>query len=147
MLGIFRKTALSITSYLSPALGLAADISGKSTQLAGAASPLSISYVLQIITSFIAVILFILVIAWLMKKSGRFGASSNKAINIVSSMSLGMREKIVVVNVEDVNIVLGVAPGQIRTLYVLDNAPAAEETADVKEGGAFEKVMGNLLKK
>ncbi len=145
MFSITRKIILILGSSLMPALAAAADISGKISHVTSE-SPVSISYILQILSSFVAVILFILVIAWLMKKSGRFGASGNKAISIVSSMSLGMREKIVVVNVEGVNIVVGVAPGQIRTLYVLGESPSEEEITPDKAGEGFGRIMGNFLK-
>ena len=61
-------------------------------------------------------------------------------------MSLGMREKIVVVNVEGVNIVVGVAPGQIRTLYVLGDSSPEEGPALDKAGEGFGRIMGNFLK-
>lgn len=146
MIAISRNILLPLASFLMPALTAAADITSKNSHIAGAESPISISYILQILSSFIAVIIFILVIAWLMKKSGRFGVSGNKVINIVSSMSLGMREKIVVVNVEGVNIVIGVAPGQIRTLYVLGDSPSKEEIASDQAGGGFGRIMGNFIK-
>jgi flagellar protein FliO/FliZ len=146
MLPIIRKILLFLGSCSISTLAAAADITSKTSHVAGADSPVSISYILQILSSFIAVILFILVIAWLMKKSGRFGVSNNKVINIVSSMSLGMREKIVVVNVEGVNIVIGVAPGQIRTLYVMGESPSKEEIVSDQAGGGFGRIMGNFLK-
>ena len=145
MLSIIKKIILTLGSCFIPALAVAADIAGKTPHITPD-SPVSISYILQILSSFVAVILFILVIAWLMKKSGRFGASGNKAISIVSSMSLGMREKIVVVNVEGVNIVVGVAPGQIRTLYVLGENPPKEQIETDKNGEGFGRIMGSFLK-
>ena len=87
----------------------------------GMENPLSLSYVIQILISFLAVVIFIFLLAWLMRKTGRFGSGSGQTIKIISSMSLGMREKIMILNVGGENIVVGIAPGQIRTLHVLNS--------------------------
>jgi flagellar protein FliO/FliZ len=128
-----------------PAVTLAAGVNADSRHLA-AESPFSFSYVLQILASFAAVIAFIFVFAWLMRRSGRFGAAGGgPGLRIVSSLSMGMREKIVVVNVGGKNIVVGVAPGQIRTLHVMEGE-GGETQAPAGQGGGFGPLLGRFLK-
>ena len=139
------KLSLYVLLCVFPAITKAAELSATSPNIA-AENPISFSYALQILASFAAVIVFILVLAWFMRKSGRFGISGNKHIRMVSSLSLGMREKIVMVNVEGVNIVVGVAPGQIRTLYVL-SGQAGDGQMDVeKDDDNFGPILGKLMK-
>ena len=111
--------------------GIADTLAKQGTDLAGVGSPMSFSYVVQILISFLVVIGFIFVMAWLVRRTGRFGYGTGQVIKIISSISLGMREKILVVEVGGENIVVGVAPGQIRTLHVLDSGA---ELAN-KDGG------------
>lgn len=141
-----RKVLSWFTLLLLPAVTVAADISSNNHHIAGSDNPIGFSYVLQIIASFVAVIAFIIMLGWLMRKTGRFGAANNKTFRIVSSMSLGMREKIVLINVEGVNIVVGVAPGQIRTLHVLGNIPDKEDADRTKDSDRFGRIIENFMK-
>jgi flagellar biosynthetic protein FliO len=100
---------------------------------AAVGSPMSFSYVVQIFISFLVVIGFILLMAWLLRRTGRLGHGDGQIIKIVSSISLGMREKIMVVEVGTEHIVIGVAPGQIRTLHILEGEMEAKRKLDVKD--------------
>jgi flagellar protein FliO/FliZ len=144
MNSMIRKIIILLSLNLIPLIATA-DISAGIHHNAGADNPITFPYILQIIASFIAVVVFILFLAWLMRKSGRFGSVGNKRITIISSMSLGMREKIVLVNVDGVNIVVGVAPGQIRTLHVATGKEHDEPlTNDDRDG--FGRLLGKFLK-
>jgi flagellar protein FliO/FliZ len=140
-----KKWLSCLIACALPAVTLAAGVNADSRHLA-TESPFSFSYILQILASFAAVIAFIFVFAWLMRRSGRFGAAAGgPGLRIVSSLSLGMREKIVVVNAGGKNIVVGVAPGQIRTLHVLEGEDGGAQTPEVGRGG-FGPLLGRFLK-
>jgi flagellar protein FliO/FliZ len=121
-----------IILYILPKMAIAEALAKQGADLASADSPMNFSYVAQILISFLVVIGFIFFMAWLMRKSGRFGSGSGQAIKIISSMSLGMREKILVIEVGGKNIVVGVAPGQVRTLHVLEGGDKIPDKDDVK---------------
>jgi flagellar protein FliO/FliZ len=121
----------------------------KGVDLASVESPMNLSYVAQILISFLLVIGFIFFMAWMMKRSGRFGYGSGQTIKIISSMSLGMREKILVIEVGGENIVVGVAPGQIRTLHVLDGNVELTNKDDIKshtENRGFKQLIDKFSK-
>ena len=64
-------------------------------------------------------------------------------------MSLGMREKILVIEVGGANIVVGVAPGQIRTLHVLDGDAELTKKSDVNghiENRGFKQIIDKFSK-
>jgi len=129
-----------------PTLSLAAGAMPEGRHLASEGG-ISFGYMLQILFSFVAVIAFIFGFAWLMRRSGRFGAAgSGRGLRIVSSLSLGMREKIMVVNVGEKNIVVGVAPGQIRALYVMEGEAGPSEAPATGKGGGFGPLLGRFLK-
>jgi len=121
----------------------------KTPFLANAGSHMSFSYVMQILVSFLLVIGFILALAWFMKKSGRLGYGSGQAIRIKSSLSLGMREKIIVVEVGATEIIVGVAPGQIRTLHVLEGGSQSDDplnAGDAQSKTGFKQLMDKFSK-
>jgi flagellar biogenesis protein FliO len=59
---------------------------------------------------------------------------------VLSSTSVGTRERVVLVEVENTRLLLGVAPGQVRTLYELPSTgeafQQALDTARVAQEGA-----------
>lgn len=134
---------------LIPNIAFAEALTKQGANLSSAESPMNISYVAQILVSFLVVIGFIFFMAWLMRRSGRFGYGSGQIIKIISSMSLGMREKILVIEVGGENIVVGVAPGQIRTLHVLDGNVELAKNSDVKshiENRGFKQLIDKFSK-
>ena len=56
----------------------------------------------------------------LMRRVLRFQTPAGHQLRIVSGISMGTRERLVVVQVGDTQLLLGVAPGRIQTLHVLD---------------------------
>jgi len=137
-----------VTLLMISNISMADAISKPTANLPGMESPMSVSYVIQILISFLIVISFIFFLAWLMRRTGRFGYGNKQVIKIKSSMSLGMREKILLIEVGGVNIVVGVAPGQIRTLHVLDGMAEVNEI-DVNsrvENKGFKQIIEKFSK-
>ena len=68
------------------------------------------------------VIALILGVAWLLRGAQRFGLRGHGLLRIVASQALGTRERVVVVELADTWLVLGVAPGQVARLARLPRA-------------------------
>ena len=62
------------------------------------------------------VIALILGVAWLLRGAQRFGVRGHGLLRIVASQALSTRERVVVVELADTWLVLGVAPGQVSRL-------------------------------
>jgi len=139
-----KKWLLSLSICALPTLSLAGEVAASNRHLAE--SPISFSYILQILASFAVVIVFIFGFAWMMKRSGRFGMTAGKNMRVVSSLSMGMREKIVMINVDGKNIVVGVAPGQIRTLYITEGDAGGDQTEPGNENTGFGSLLGKFMK-
>lgn len=95
-------------------------------------TPVSAAPLLQVSGALIAIIALILAAAWLVKRLGfapkRTGVNGLK---ISASASLGARERVVVVDVEDARLVLGVTAGQINLLHKLPPSAPTAFTAGV----------------
>lgn len=58
--------------------------------------------------------------AWAFKRFGHFQSGVQGKLKVVGGVSLGSRERVVLLQVGNQQLVVGVAPGQIQTLHVLD---------------------------
>lgn len=69
-------------------------------------------------------------LAWLAKRFGLQRPLGGGNVRIVGSTAVGQRERVVVVEVAGDWIVLGVAPGQVRSLHVIDADRVADHVGD-----------------
>lgn len=92
------------------------------------------------------VILMILALAALLRRRGQPRASQQLNLKVVGSTSLGPREKVVVVQVEDRWLVLGLAGGQITRLDSLEARNGQLPEPNVELHGSFAERFGQALK-
>lgn len=88
-------------------------------------SPLGAEGLLETAAGLLLVLATIIALAWAARRFGRFSMAGKGLVNVLGGITLGSRERVVVVQVEDTRLVLGVAPGRIETLYVLDRGDDA----------------------
>lgn len=86
----------------------------------GLNDPMAWSNLLQVLLGLIAVIALMLVFAWLMRRMSGVQGGTAGALRVLGGMSMGAREKVVLVQVGETQLVLGVAPGRVQTLHVLE---------------------------
>ncbi|MCX8956320.1 flagellar biosynthetic protein FliO [Erwinia psidii] len=95
------------------------------------------------------IILFIIACAWLARrlgftpKRGRAGQS----LSVSASCQIGQRERVVIVNVEDARLVLGVTGQHISLLHTLPPAPAEENPGAPTAPADFRQAFQQLLKR
>jgi len=77
-------------------------------------------YILKLIVALGSVLVIFFLLALLTKKFHRFGQSQNRDLTVLSTTSLGTRERLMVVKVGEAQLLLGVTPGRIDNLFVLD---------------------------
>jgi len=71
---------------------------------------------LQTIFALVFVLALLIGLAWFMKRYGPKVMGGNNKMRVVSSLNLGGRERIVLVEVADQWIVVGASPGRINAL-------------------------------
>lgn len=90
--------------------------------------------------------------AWVARRFGLQPSGNGRLLKVVSSVMVGQRERVVVVEVGDTWLVLGVAAGQVRALHTLPAGQQPENTAPatlrgMPGAGAFsQKLMESLGK-
>jgi flagellar protein FliO/FliZ len=75
---------------------------------------------LSVVLGLMFVVGLILLAAWLIRRTGALPMMTGQAIKVVAALSVGAREKVVLVDVGGKQILLGVAPGRISTLQTFD---------------------------
>ncbi|MDP1708249.1 MAG: flagellar biosynthetic protein FliO [Gammaproteobacteria bacterium] len=93
-------------------------------------STLTAGAVVQTILGLIAVVVVIIAAAWLLRRVAQLQTGAQGALKVLASMPLGSRERVVLIQVGDRQLLLGIAPGHVSTLHVLDQALLAEGEAD-----------------
>jgi flagellar protein FliO/FliZ len=108
-----------ISLFFSHAL-MAADATEK--QIGVKVSPLASESLLSIVSGLLLVLALIFAGAWLFKRYGQIAMGGKGLVRVLGGVSVGTRERVIVVEVENTRLLLGVAPGQVRMLHVLNDA-------------------------
>ena len=82
---------------------------------------------LEVTLALLLVVGLIIALAWAMRRMRGLGGAGQDRIQLLSDRSLGPKERCVLVRVGDTEILVGVAPGSVRTLHVF--APGANTAA------------------
>jgi len=83
------------------------------------ATPLGAGNLLQVLLGLAAVLALVAGSAWLLRRVGQVPGLSNQAIKTIGAAAVGTRERVVVLEISGSWIVVGVAPGQVRSLATL----------------------------
>lgn len=100
-------------------------------EVAPAVSPSSLftgDYLLQVVGSFVVVILLLVAVLVMLKRFNGVSTSMGGDMRVVSSVGVGQRERAVLLQVGEQQVLLGVGPGNVRTLHVFDE-PAVSATS------------------
>jgi len=83
------------------------------------ASAVSSGSVIQIILSLVLVLAAIVAVAWILKRMNLPQTAPGSALKVISGVAVGQRERIVLVEVNDTWLIVGVAPGQVTALHTM----------------------------
>ncbi len=83
---------------------------------------LNAAYLMQIVFSMAVVIGGIVALTWLMRRLQQRPGSPGASLRAVASLNVGARERVVLIEIGDKQILVGVAPGRVQTLHVLDES-------------------------
>jgi flagellar protein FliO/FliZ len=128
------KFLFLISSLGIPYLSLAEESAAKEPpkKLVFSSEPIGGDVILQLVLSMVLVIGVIVLFAWLMRRVGGANWQAGSSLKVLGGVSVGAREKVVLVKVGETQLVLGVAPGQVRKLHVLD-VPVQQENNGLEE--------------
>lgn len=94
-------------------------------------SVVSTGGMIKITLSLLLVLAAIVAVAWLLKRMNVAQQGRGNLLKVIGSVAVGQRERIVLVEINETWLLVGVGPGQIRTLHTLakdDKTPPLPET-------------------
>lgn len=106
-----------------------------------AAPAVSTGSLLQMLLGLAIVLAMVVAGAWLMKRFSAQRSGSAGAIRIIAGTAVGPRERVVLLEVADTWLVIGVAPGRVNALHTLPRA-ALPDTAAARPADASTFIAG-----
>lgn len=85
-------------------------------------SVVSTESMLQLLMGLLVVLALIGLFAWLFKRLGVYPANQSNLIKVIASAGVGQRERIVLAEINDTWLILGVAPGHVSLLHRIDKS-------------------------
>jgi len=107
--------------------------------------PLSASNIMNMLMGLGLVLAIIFFMAWIVRRMGGMQVMGSQQIKLLGGMSLGAREKVVLVQIENKRLVLGVAQGQVSTLHVLDGDYETNESSATDANSPFKEKLLQAL--
>jgi flagellar protein FliO/FliZ len=125
--GFFISAAITALCLAAPAV-FAAEKFG-APQAAESATAADAGGLAQVTLSLLLVLAVVFGAAWVVRRLRGFGKFGGGAVQIVTEIAVGTKERVVLVQVGNQQLLLGVAPGRVNTLHVLSEPVIAPPTA------------------
>jgi len=138
----FICLCLPLFFFSSVVLSAAPDVIGVNS-----AEPLSAANLTQWTIGLIFILLIIFIAAWAGKRFTGLTTSHKGDLKILSGLSLGSREKAVLIKAGNQHLLLGVAPGRVVTLHTFERGAIPEETQNEQSPQLFQESLKKVMNK
>lgn len=102
------------------------------------------SSLLRLIVGLVVVIGAIVVLGWMLRRVGGVSQQLGGQLKVLAGVSVGQRERVVLLQVGKQQLLIGVAPGRVQTLHVLDEP--LEGWSEPPAGGSLQVPFAERLK-
>ena len=117
-----RPLAMAFASFF-PGLNAIASTANSAAALESSSGGLA-----QAALGLAVVLATIVAIAWLLKRFSGTRGNRSALIRIIGGAAIGQRERVVLIEVDETWLLVGVAPGQVRTLHCMPKRPEGDDT-------------------
>ncbi len=119
MMYIIRKLLVLVSMMVLPLELVYAVEPNTGMQLSS--SPEVMASLVKVAVGLFLVVIAIFASAWFYRRFGQQVGVSSQSLKLIGGISLGNRERVVLMKVGDQQILLGITPGQIQKLHVLEH--------------------------
>ncbi|MFK7733974.1 MAG: flagellar biosynthetic protein FliO [Pseudomonadales bacterium] len=98
----------------------------------------------NLVISLILVVALIFACIWVIKRLSNLNQAAGNHLNTIASLSLGTRERIVLVQVGDQQVLIGVAPGRVSKLQTFSE-PVIDVNSLASSKNDFSSQLANFL--
>jgi len=112
-------------------------------------APVSSGGIMQVIVSLLLVLAAVMLVAWVLKRINMPKQGTSSLLKVISGVAVGQRERIVLVEINNTWLVVGVAPGHVRTLHSMPKADQSTPQADTPTNmdGKFQGWLKQMVEK
>ncbi|MDH5189985.1 MAG: flagellar biosynthetic protein FliO [Gammaproteobacteria bacterium] len=89
--------------------------------------PISMDMLIQLVIGLLIVLAVIVAAAWFMRRFGKLNFNAGRNIKILEGLAIGQRERVVLMQVGEKQLLVGVTQGRMETLLVLDEKIKIDE--------------------
>ena len=93
--------------------------------------PMSSESIFKLLFGLVAVVFVFFASVWIMRRVGNFQAMNNAGLSVLGGVSVGPRERVVLIQVGDEQIVVGVAQGRVDKIHVMENPIPVKNNPEV----------------
>jgi len=86
--------------------------------------------IIQMMVGLMVVLVIIMGAAWLLRRMRGMTGARNASLKVISGLSIGAKERLVLIEVGKEQVLLGVSPGRVQTLHVLEEPVTLEDSAE-----------------
>lgn len=94
------------------------------------ASPMGSGAVMETIAGLLVIVVLIFALGWLLRRFGGLSTAGKGGISVLGGVSLGPRERAVLLQVGKTRLLVGVAPGRVQTLHVITDESNGNGNSD-----------------
>jgi len=108
--------------------------------------PMSSPYLLKLTGGLILIVALIFLLAWLVRKFNLNQQSHSGLIRIIAGLSIGTRDRIVLLQIGEDQILVGLTPGKIEKLHTLSqplDVPGETSTVSGSFASKLNRLMGD----
>lgn len=116
----------------------------KSSQMAPGID--TVPAVLNVVLSLLLVIAAIFASIWGAKRLSGLSVPANKNMRVLGGMSVGPKERVVLIDVAGKQILIGVAPGSVNCVHAFDEPQVDLDETGVAASGAFADKLSQFLR-
>jgi flagellar biosynthetic protein FliO len=95
----------------------------------------------------LAIVALIMMLAWVFKRTGLTPGLGNQVIKVVSAIPIGQKEKIALIEVGNQQLLIGVTPGNIQKLLILDTPIKVDDKNNNSSNSLFSAQLFKYLNK
>ena len=96
--------------------------------------PVGLTNYLQMFFGLFIIVALIFGMAWFMRRMGRINGIASSELKVISGISVGQRERVILLQAGETQLLVGVAPGRVTTLHVMDEPITSTSTQDTGKG-------------
>jgi len=101
----------------------------------------SAGYIAQVLGSLALVFVGIFLVVFLLRRVNRIGGGAGSALRVLASASVGQRERVVLLEVGEEQLLIGVAPGSVRALHTLERPIETPDQRSLQQPADFASLL------